>query len=299
MTIRKLGTIDYQLVETTPFVFGGRLILLETILEDYPQNHTGKRYLRCRDVESGRIYPAFGWFHSFASAYTEDGVGWVFAANENITGRYFNPDGGKYVQVFRSEDLHDWAEISRFDAQNEGRVWNTSVCKSEDHYVMAYETDDPNYYPKFTIKFAGSPDLIHWTKITGTIYGEDRYTGCPTLRYYDGWFYLICLERRNSDPLFPEWYFEEIIARSRDLIHWERSTKNPLLTPSPEDRLIFHPDVRLTGREVNINNSDIDFCEFQGKTAIFYAWGDQLGIHFLARAEYAGSEKEFLEGYFK
>ena len=298
MAIRKLGTIDYQIVEITPFVFDGRLILLETILEDYPQNHTGERYLRCRDVESGRIYPAFGKRHSFASAYVENNIVWVFAPNEDIKGAYCNPNGGKYLQVFRSEDLHDWIELTRFELRNEGRAWNSSVCKAEGRYVMAYETDDPNYYPKFTVKFAESADLMHWTKIPDAIYGYDRYVGCPTLRYYSGWFYIICLEHRNNDPLFPEWYFEEIIARSMDLVHWERSAKNPVLTPSSDDRLIYHPDVKLTGREVDINDSDIDFCEFQGKTQIFYTWGDQLGIHFLARAEYAGSEKAFLESYF-
>lgn len=299
MSIRKLGTIDCQIVETTPFVFDGRLVLLETITEGYPQNQTGERYLRCREVESGRIYPAFGKKHSFASAYTEKGIVWVFAPSEEIKGTYYNLHGGKYVQVFRSENLHDWAEVGRYELQNEGRAWNTSVCKGNGRYVMAYETDDPNYYPKFTIKFAESSDLVRWSKIPDTIYGHDRYVGCPTLRYYEGWFYIICLERRNSDPLFPEWYFEEIIARSQDLISWERSAKNPVLTPSSEDRMVYYPDVKLTGHEVNINNSDIDFCEFNGKTEIFYVWGDQLGIHFLARAEYPGTEKDFLESYFE
>lgn len=298
MSIRKLGTIHDGIVETTPFVFDGKVILLETITEDYPQNHIGERYLRCRDVESGHIYPAFGFKHSFASAYAEDGAVWVFAPNEDIVGAYANPDAGKYVQIFRSENLHDWTEVGRYELHNEGRAWNTSVCKADGRYVMAYECDDPNY-PKFTIKFAESTDLIHWANVPKSIHGEDRYEACPAMRYYDGWFYCICLEMRNSDPLFREWYFEEIIARSQDLIHWERSSKNPVLTPSPEDRLIFHPDVKLTGREVNVNTSDIDFCEYQGKTVIFYAWGDQLGIHFLARAEYAGSEREFLESYFQ
>ena len=299
MNLRKLGTTDYDIVETTPFVFKEKLILLETVPECYRrQDHAGERYLRCRDVESGRIYPAFGKRHSFAGAYTENGLVWVFAPNEGIAGAYHDSGGGKYIQVFRSEELHDWKEVGQFKLQNEGRAWNSSVCKAEGRYIMAYETDDPNYYPKFTIKFAESTDLVRWTKIPKAIQGEDRYEACPALRYYDGWFYNICLERRNSDPLFSEWYFEEIIARSRDLVHWQRSDKNPLLTPSPEDRLIYNPDVKLTGREVNINTSDIDFCEFQAKTHIFYAWGDQLGIHFLARAEYPGPEKEFLESYF-
>lgn len=53
----------------------------------------------------------------------------------------------------------------------------------------------------------------------------------------------------------------------------------------------------ITGA-VNINNSDIDFCEFEGRLIISYSWGDQNGIEFLAEATYAGTEREFVTGWF-
>ena len=48
----------------------------------------------------------------------------------------------------------------------------------------------------------------------------------------------------------------------------------------------------------NCNNSDIDFCDFNGKTIITYSWGNQHGKEFLALAEYEGSLKELLESHF-
>jgi len=49
----------------------------------------------------------------------------------------------------------------------------------------------------------------------------------------------------------------------------------------------------------NINNSDIDFCEFNGRLIINYSWGNQHGKEFLAEAVYEGTLKQFLKGWFK
>ena len=45
--IRKLGTIDLDLVETTPIVFKGRLYRFEYVRERYWAGTTGKSYFRC------------------------------------------------------------------------------------------------------------------------------------------------------------------------------------------------------------------------------------------------------------
>ena len=50
---------------------------------------------------------------------------------------------------------------------------------------------------------------------------------------------------------------------------------------------------------VNCNNSDVDFCDFEGRTVILYSWGNQLGTEYLAVAEYDGSLQELLESYFE
>ena len=41
-----------------------------------------------------------------------------------------------------------------------------------------------------------SYDLIHWEflPMEDHIYSQDRYTACPVIRYYDGYYYMIYLE---------------------------------------------------------------------------------------------------------
>ena len=50
---------------------------------------------------------------------------------------------------------------------------------------------------------------------------------------------------------------------------------------------------------LNINCSDVDLCEYQGKTHIFYGNGDQMTYSFLCEAVYDGPLDEFLEAFFR
>ena len=74
------------------------------------------------------------------------------------------------------------------------------------------------------------------------------------------------------------------------------------MTFSDEDKIIARPDLpkvqqeRISGA-VNINSSDYEFCEFNGKTVIYYAWGDQKGTEFLAEAVYEGTVKDIVRGF--
>ena len=47
---------------------------------------------------------------------------------------------------------------------------------------------------------------------------------------------------------------------------------------------------------MDLNNSDVDFCEFRGKTIITYSWGNQQGTEFLAEAVYDRVAGELPEG---
>jgi hypothetical protein len=47
-----------------------------------------------------------------------------------------------------------------------------------------------------------------------------------------------------------------------------------------------------------MNNSDIDFCAWQGRLVINYSWGNQQGVEHLAEGVYDGSLESFLRGWF-
>lgn len=289
--IRKLGTVDVDMVETTPVVFKGRLYRYEYVRKDhYKPNTTGDSYFRFVDVHTGECTPAFAAGYVLGCAHAEDDTMYVYGTNTW---------GGNEVRVWWSKDLKTWQSKTALDLQGWG-IFNTSVCKGNGRYVMALEIDKPSEETgvPFTIRFAESPDLVNW-RLTPPecVYSKDRYTACPALRYLDGWYYMIYLEAYPGSTYAPH------IVRTKDFITWESSPRNPIMRHSWDDRLIANP--KLTAGErtriygaTNINNSDVDLCEFEGRTVIYYSWGNQQGIEHLAQAEYDGTLAQFLRSYF-
>lgn len=89
----------------------------------------------------------------------------------------------------------------------------------------------------------------------------------------------------------------------KDLVDWDSSSLNPVLLASDEDKQVLNPKLTLEQRERvrtarNVNNSDIDFCEFQGELVINYSWGNQRGVEHLAEARYEGTLEKFLTGWY-
>lgn len=290
-TIEKLGTIDCDMVETTPVVWRGKLLRFEYVRENYRPNTTGMSYFRFADVAAGSVTPAFAAGYHLGSAFVQGDTMYVYGVPKW---------GGGQIQVFWSKDLRQWRDGLALDLPG-WEIFNTSVCKGADGYVMAFEIGAPPAETgvAFTMRFARSPDLLHWQLTPADcVYTKDRYSACPALRYLDGRYYMIYLEARPGPT------YEPHIVRSRDLVTWESSPHNPLMQFGPEDKRIANP--RLTAEQrarieqaVNLNNSDVDLCEFEGRTVITYSWGNQQGNEFLAEAVYKGRLADFLRGWFE
>src|SRR2546428_4528209 len=75
--IRKLGTIDLDLVETTPVVFKGRLYRFEWVREGYWNNQRKTNYFRFVDHETGEASPSFADGHEFGSAFVNGNTVYV------------------------------------------------------------------------------------------------------------------------------------------------------------------------------------------------------------------------------
>jgi len=288
--IEKLGTVDCDMVETTPIVFRDRPYLFEYVRTSYWNNPHGKSYFRFVCLEDWSPTAPFGWGRHLGSAYSEEDVVYVYSVDKW---------GGSVVEVLWSRDLDNWRRAVVLNTAGWG-CYNTSVCRADDGYVMALEVGEPPQLVgrRFTIFFARSDDLLHWKLLpTHICYSKDRYTACPSIRFIDGWFYMTYLEEKEG-PLY-----ETFVARSRDLADWEPSQLNPMLHPSPEDKKIANPSVpaRLRDRirvAQNINNSDVDLCEHSGKTILAYSWGNQRGNEFLALAAFRGTMKELFESFY-
>lgn len=262
--------IRRDLCELAPVVWDGRLCHMECVRpgqggtkEDY--------YLVLNDAATGQEIARFAEGYSLASALVHDRMFYAFASR-------FEDNNWNDVTVFRSKDLKTWEQSVAITQDNE-HLFNSSVCEGPDGFVMAYETNDPQW-PAFTIKFAKSKDLVNWEKVPGAVFGTDRYTACPCIRYVNGRHYLLYLEQRT-----PRWFFETYIARSDDLTAWEVSPSNPVLSPK--------------GIDDGINASDPDVIEFGGKTLVYYAVGDQRTWMNIKRKEYAGTPQDLFESYFR
>ena len=288
--IIKLGTLDCEMMESTPVVFNGKLYRYEYIHKFYKPNKTGDTYFRFIDVETGTATPAFAAGYHLGNAYAQDGTMYVYG----IAGW-----GNSHIQVFRSTDLVSWETQTALDIPGWG-LYNNSVCEARDRYIMAFEVGEPPEIAgkRFTTRFAESTDLLNWELMPEQyVYTKEKYSACPALKYIDGIYYMIYLEARPG----PE--YESHMVRSRDLIEWENSPFNPVLQHSPEDKRIANPNLSEEQKEgiakaKNINNSDMDLCEFEGKVIIYYSWGNQNYVDHLALAEYEGSLESFLKGFF-
>jgi len=288
--IRKLGTLDLDMVEATPVVFKDRLHRFEYVRKDYKANTTGDSYFRFIDVETGKASPAFAHGYDLGCAYAEGGSMWAFGVD--------HWDGTRVV-AFKSDDLEHWETSPALELPGWG-LFNTSVGKAGDRYVMAIEVGKPPEVVgvPFTSRFAESKDLKAWKLLPEEcVFTKERYSACPSIRHFDGWFYMTYLEARPGPR------YETYIVRSKDLIRWEASPLNPILVASDGDKAIANPNLtdgqrKLIAGAVDRNNSDVDFCEYRGKTIITYSWGNQQGTEFLAGAVYEGTLASFLKGYF-
>lgn len=289
-TIKKLGTLDLLMVETTPVVFKDRLYRFEYVRDNYQANQTGASYFRFIDVATGKATPAFARGQHLGCAFVDTDTVYVYGVDKW---------GGSKITLFRSQDMEKWENRPALTLPGWG-LFNTSVCKANGRYVMAIEAGEPKEVVgvPFTIFFAESKDLLTWMLLPlECVYSKEKYTACPALRFLDGHFYMIYLEARPGPT------YESHIVRSKDLKRWESSFLNPVLAFSEGDKAIANPKLTAEQRKAiaqakNINNSDVDLCEFKGKTIIYYSWGNQQGKEFLAEAVYEGTLASFLRSYF-
>jgi len=174
-----------------------------------------------------------------------------------------------------SSNLTDWSAPALVRGKKEGmHLFNSSVAKTPDGYVMAYETCEPGTVC-FNVRFMKSTDLIHWQDV-GDIMSPDRYAACPTIRYVDGSYYVFVLRDVGG--------FATFVLKSDDLINWTESEKIVL-------SFLGEPDE-------GIDNSDMDLVEHDGKVVINYAVGDQDKWANVKYATYDGSLEQFVKEFF-
>ena len=297
--IKKLGTLKPYYAEATPFVWHDELYLFEWVRSDeWTHNGNEVGYYHIVRADDGEEVSKFGNHHAFGCCYEENGT--VYVHGVRGSSGWTNQ-----VDVFWSDDMVHWQMRPAFTVPDDMFVFNTSVCKDDDGYVMAIEVGTENgSHPvigcNYTNVYARSKDLFNWELLPMDtyIFTPEQYSACPSIRYFNGYYYIIFLAYAPFFRLMP------YIVRTSDLETYEIGHVNPIMMPDDDDKKIPYPE-RLTQEEINyienafdINNSDVDLCEYKGKTVFTYAWGNQNGKEFLGMAEYDGTMQEFCESCF-
>ena len=301
--LRKKGVVSPN-GEMTPFVFHGKLMRLESVSPTHcaeaTRENMAKSHAIIRDVASGKVISEFGYGSYFFDAYVENEHVYVFGTLSNSNWGWY---GGDTVMLFESDDLINWSERVFFKKKGY-LIFNHSLTKDDDGYVFMMELARPRCIvgkDLFTFVFAKTYDLVHlkFYNLFKASYPKGRYGGGPKLHYENGWYYFMSLE------MLPGPVYATYLVRTKDFEHWVFGKYNPFLIASNEDFEVS-PDAADITEEMrenikttfNSNESDPDFCEFEGKVIIDYFAGNQLGDGYMCEAEYDGTLRELLENFF-
>ena len=259
--IRKLGTLDLDMVEATPVVFKDRLYRFEYVRKDYKPNTTGDSYFRFIDVETGKADPRLR---------PRLRPGLRLRRGRLDVGLRRGPLGrhqGRRLQVGRPGALGDdpGPGVARLGAVQHVGLQGGRPLR---HGDRGRESRPRSSASRSPARFAESKDLKAWKLLPEEcVFTKERYSACPSIRHLDGMFYMTYLEARPGPR------YETHVVRSKDLIRWESSPLNPVLVASDQDKAVANPKLtdeqrKLIAGAVDRNNSDVDFCEFRGKTII-------------------------------
>ncbi|MBR4888962.1 MAG: hypothetical protein IKU17_07445 [Clostridia bacterium] len=296
--IRHLGATG-TCGESSPFIWHGRAMRLELMDESKGTDPYAPTRALIRDRETGEVLSSFGEGCYYYSLYQENGTVYVLGTVSRLPQLC-----GDTIRLFESTDLKTWK--SRDLLCNPGwQYFNTSLTKGPDGYVLLMEANRPIELVgvSFTLFFATSPDLVHWTHMSPEkAFSKERYNGGPWMRYSRGWYYVISVTE------LPCQRYTNYIFRTKDFDTWEVGFYNPLLSPTEEDRKISPKAFGFTQEQLEeiktgflASSSDMDLCDWpeENKVLISYNLGNQLGFYYMAEAEVDGSLDDFLEANFR
>jgi hypothetical protein len=264
-----------MLMENTPVIFQSRLLLVANCRPGEMYAKGENAFLFIDDLTTGQEVARFGQGHSFVFALVDGNELNVFALEFTDFGKVMNSTG---IDRLVTSDLKSWKTEKVILPEGGEHLFNSSVCRDEKGFLMAYESDKP---VQFCFKFARSADLSKWEKIPGLVFtGEKKeYSACPVIRWVAPYYYVIYLHA----PVEGHNGWISYMARSKDLETWELSPFNPILE---------------AGQGEGKNNSDVDILEYEGKTYLYYATGDQETWGTVRVALFDGTEKMFYESHF-
>lgn len=230
------------------------------------------RQMKIIKWSDGSVVSTFGSGYGFQGVIVDSGTLWVYATTGNSSAHA--------IVGFKTTDLTTWTSLGTvYSLTSSYQVFNISVTKNGSNFIMTYEFLGPGY-TGFACGFLTSSNGTSYSP-TGTplglVSGVGQICSCPCLRYVGGTYYFWTTTPLSSPTRYHTW-----MAKSTNLSSW---TWSRLTTLRPV--LEFE----------DINTSDVDLTEFDGKVYGIYATGDQQTYQRLTYFTYDGTLAQYIQAY--
>jgi len=241
-----LGAFNHQADESSPMVWHGKVVIMETLPGYNPQHEAfcPTDYFIVRELASWNIIGVVrsSCQHAFGSAtVTKDSktgteTMWIFGTRWIRSDFKLNPmapewdgpcnTGACGVDVFWSTNLVNWKNGSSVNFPKDMVAFNVDVSQvtispsslPPHNWIMAVEHTAPtvSYAVIFYIKNSPTLDQGEWIALNISKYtipnfntGGNQIGACPSVRYVAGYYYVIT----GGQNIY--------IVRSKDLATWE------------------------------------------------------------------------------
>jgi len=175
-----------DVMESTPIVFNGTMYAI--IHKRSPRGSPMVSEVIIKEISGKQIATLQLPGLSLISAFVDGNLVTIFASDS---------EKSDHVVMLSSSDIKQWSDpVTVMRADPGQQILNTSVARGPSSFVMAYEVAEKDVVG-FTPRFAASVDLKSWTPV-GNPFDKTRYSACPTLRYLDGWYYMLYLTIINE-----------------------------------------------------------------------------------------------------
>lgn len=220
------------------------------------------------------VVATFGTDYGCQDVLVDGGTLYVFATKCYMD---FSHTANSIVK-FTSTDLTNWSgPATIYTGGSYEQIYNVGVGKdASGNVVIGYDIHNPSWYAEyFVTRFITSTNYTTWSNI-GTASNVWHGHGCADLKFVNGAWYIWGF----SD--MPGGGWATISAKTTDFLNFTNS-KIPTIKPVHEWE--------------DINTTDPDLIEFDGKVYISYMTGDQSTYARLTYATYEGTLAQLIDVY--